>query len=452
MTPRAALIAGILATALGLSAQAEGITVSPKDLSKLAAVALSQQDPATALRFTAALLTRDAQDATALILKSQAERDLGRNAQARLSAKAAWAAAQNDQEKYGAAMAMAQALSSSGRRTAAQLWLRRASEVAPSDIALLVATRDFDYVRSRNPLSLRFDIGLRPSSNLNNGATNPMFEFMGFPFQLSGDALALSGVEASAALSGQFRLADSEQGATDLRFAGSQKLVWLSDKAQAQAPEARNSDYAFAGIELGLARRGKLGLGEVIYSASLGAGHNWYGGADLTDYARADLGLEAPIGRKATGFALVSAETQHSLMAGQGSAQIFGLTGGVMAKRGNGDTVKLALDLGKTRSDIAPSSYDAVGLTLDYTRARPVLGVVLAGNLGLEARDYPVSPYDIGGRQDFRLSAGLSATLTQISYMGFSPVLSVTMAQARSTVAIYETQTLGVGLSVRSNF
>lgn len=451
MMRRAGRIACVLAALAG-SASAQTVTVSPENMAKLAAVALAQQDALTALSLTSALVARDAQDATAWILKSQAERDLGRNAQARLSAKTAWTSAKDQREKYGAAMAMAQALSSSGRRTAAQLWLRRAVEVAHTDVARMVATRDFDYVRSRNRLNLRFDLGLRPSSNLNNGASDPQFVFMGFPFQLSGEALALSGVEATAAVSGRFRLAESDRGTTDLRFAVSQKLVWLSDSARAQAPDARNGDYSLAGVELGLARRGRLGAGALIYSASVAVGHNWYGGADLTDYARAELGLEAPLGAKITGFATLRSESQHSLRAGQGSAQIAALSGGVVAKRGNGDQVKLALDLGQTESEIAAASYASAGITLDYARAAPVLGVALAGSLGIEARDYPTSPYTSDGRQDLRLSAGLTATLTKIDYMGFSPVLSVSVQQAQSNVSIYNTETVGFGLSVRSNF
>lgn len=451
MILRAGLIVCSLAAFAG-NALAEGVTLTPQNMAKLASVALAQQDPLSALSLTTALVARDATDATAWILKSQAERDLGRTAQARKSAKAAWAAAKDQREKYGAAMAMAQALSSSGRRTAAQLWLRRAVEVAPSDAARMVATRDFDYVRSRNPLALRFDLALRPSSNVNNGASDPVFEFMGFPFQLSGDALALSGVEATAALSGRYRLAETERGVTDLRFAATQKLVWLSEAAQAQAPDASNGDYSFAGLEAGLMRRAHLGETTLIYTAGLAVGHNWFGGADLTDYLRADLGIEGPLSKSVTGYAALSAESQRSLQSSQGSADILGLSGGVVAKRGNGDQIKLGLDLGQTDSTQAPSSYSAVGLSLDYTRAAPVMGVALAANLGVEARDYAVSPYTSSGRQDLRLTAGVQATLTTIDYMGFSPVLSVSLQEARSNVSIFQTRTVGFGLSVKSNF
>jgi hypothetical protein len=443
------MVAALLAVAAPAVAE---VVVSPEDMAKLAAVALSQQDPISALRFAEALIERDAGDATAWMLKSRAERDLGRNASAAKSARASWRTAEGNREKYAAALAMAQALSSSGRRTAAQLWLRRAVEVAPNDTARMVATRDYDYVRSRNPLALRFDLSVRPSSNVNNGASDPVFEFMGYPFQLSGDALALSGVEATTALSGRYRLSETDSGVTDLRFAGTQKLVWLSDEAQAQAPEARNGDYSFAAVELGLTRRAKLGATKLVYTAGIAAGHTWFGGENLTDYLRADLGIEGPLSASLTGFATLGAESQHSLQTGQGSAEVLGASGGLVAKRANGDQIKLALEVGQTRSTLAPASYESATLALGYTRAAPVLGVALAANLGVEARDYGFSPYTSDGRQDLRLSAGVQATLTKIDYMGFSPVLSVSVQEARSTVSIYQTQTVGFGLSVQSNF
>ena len=61
-----------------------------------------------------------------------------------------------------AALAVAQALSSEGARTRAQLWLRRAMQVAPTKRQKALAVRDFRYVRLRNPWSTRLSFSVAP--------------------------------------------------------------------------------------------------------------------------------------------------------------------------------------------------------------------------------------------------------------------------------------------------
>jgi hypothetical protein len=46
----------------------------------------------------------------------------------------------------------------------------------------------------------------------------------------------------------------------------------------------------------------------------------------------------------------------------------------------------------------------------------------------------------------------VTATVDKISYLGFSPVVSLEVARSDSTVSLYDTQTFGLGLSVQSRF
>ena len=69
-------------------------------------------------------------------------------------------------------MLMAQAQSSSGRKTLAQYWLRRAVEVAPTPATEARAIRDFKYLRATNPWSTRISFSITPDSNVNDGSAN----------------------------------------------------------------------------------------------------------------------------------------------------------------------------------------------------------------------------------------------------------------------------------------
>jgi hypothetical protein len=56
------------------------------------------------------------------------------------------------------------------------------------------------------------------------------------------------------------------------------------------------------------------------------------------------------------------------------------------------------------------------------------------------------------GRHDQRLSSSVTATLQKLTYLGFSPVLSLDLARNVSNVALYDTETLGLSVSVKSRF
>ena len=391
-------VASALALPIGSPAHAETpVTVNAEGLQRLADAALRAGYARQALDYAEVLLARDPTDTTALIIKARALRALGRYAEAEAAARAAWAQAETDPARFGAAMTLAQALSLQNQRTAAQLWLRTAAEYAPNARARAIAERDFAYVRSQNPLRLRFDGTMQPSSNLNNGAKSPLFEFMGIPFILSGDAMALSGVDWGMGVSGSYRLAQSQTSLTDLRFSASQQGVWLSPEARAQAPSARNGDYAYGVVELGLSRRIFLPQNGVTLTGTATAGHNWYGGAGLTDYLRLDLGSEQPVGPGRIGFLAGSAEWQFPLDDAADPALVLDLVAGLVAAQRNGDSLRLSFGLGETVSDSIEAAHTRLRGALDWQHAKPVLGMGLGVAVAVEARDYPLSVYSFFG-------------------------------------------------------
>ena len=449
---RALLAALALCVGMAEPVTAEVLELDAPGLRKLAYTALAAGYAQQALAYCEALLARDPQDATALILKARALRLLSRFAESEAAARAGAAAAQTPASRYAAAVSLAQALSLQNRRTAAQYWLRQAAEAAPTLAARQQAQRDFAFVKSQNPLQLRVDAALKPSSNVNGGAADPIFAFLGLPFVLSGDALALSGLQGSLGLSGSYLLDRSATSRTELRFTGSGQFVVLSGEAKAQAPDAENRDYAYQVLELGVSHRRGLGDKGLTGSGGATVGHNWYGGADLSDYVRLDMGLEQPFSRQLSGFATLTGEIQSRRDLPAASAEVLTFTFGTAQVMPGGDSLRTTIGARQSTSDDPGVDHAALTAGLDWTKAKPVFGMGISGSFDFEARDYPVSLYTATGRQDQKFAVSLSAELRQIDYLGFSPVISISAARNTSNLSIYTSETFGIGLSIASRF
>lgn len=452
VTKRLRALALMLAL-LPAPAAAEPMQLDPANLLRLAVIMLDSQRPAEALAMAEALVQRDPGDAGALAVKSRAERDLGRSDQAVATARLAWKAAEDPGQKYDAAMVMAQGLASGGSKFRAQFWLRRAMEVAPDAAARRAAERDFRYVRTRSRLWLRFDASLRPSSNVNNGSSSSVLWFYGLPFVLSGDAMALSGTEGDLAISLRWRVQETESAKTDLRLGMVQSFVILSDEAKRQAPDARGSDYAYAAIEAGLDHAWKPFEGGEITIAGR-AGHSWYGGAELSDYLGVDLGLSKALDKRLTLSAGLGYERQNRLDSARNSADVVTLRLGATRRFASGDRLVLGLTARDTQSDATEIDHVAARLRLDWDRARPVLAGTATLSLGLwaETRDYAQSRYAAGGREDVTLGAEVSLGFEKVDYMGFIPVMTLGAQRTDSNVSLYDSETLGLGLAIRSKF
>ena len=324
MRALAAIAAGVM---FATSVQAAPVTLDPDQMRQVGFVALTSDQPGKALEISAALLRRDPQDVSALILKSRALRDLGHYTDARATAAQAWAGARTEAQRYGAALAMAQALASEGARTRAQFWLRRAVQASPTPLARQIAERDFDYVRARNPLSFSLQVSLAPSSNINGGSSNTATELLGLPFLLSGDARALSGTEATLGLTLRWRLPVTPTAQTEYRLSVLDRHYWLSSEARRQAPEATGGDYDYAAVELGWSRRITPQTGPLNYSLGAALGRNWYGHSPLSVYLRAEAAVDGPLTPRTAWQLQAYSEQQWRDDAARNSARILGAIG-----------------------------------------------------------------------------------------------------------------------------
>ncbi len=438
---------------LGAAAvRAEPLKLDAAGMRQLGLAELTAHHPDKSLAVAEALLQRDPGDVVALILKSRSLRDLGRYAPALQAARQAWSGASTGDERYGAALAMAQALSSQGARTRAQFWLRRAVQAAPTPLAHEIAVRDFDYVRSRNPLSFSVQLSVSPSSNVNGGSSSTTTELLGLPFLLSGDARALSGFEAAAGLSLRWRRPVTPAGQTEYRLGLLDRRYALSADAKAQAPGASGSDYDYEAIELGWSRRFTPQGSRAAYTLGATAGRNWYGHDPLSRYLRFDLGAERPLGPRMAGQLRLWDEEQWRDDDSALDARTLGLRGRLLLGMKNNDRLGLSLGYRDTGSDSISVAHHALTAGIDWSRGRPFHGIGLAATLDVERRDYPRFPFTAGGRQDLRVSGELSLTFQKVEYLGFSPVLTISAAQTRSTLGLYDSRELGIGLGFSSAF
>lgn len=453
---RAAAVLAVLAgLALPAWPDSQGLQLAPEQMRATAWMALRGGDPQNALRFSEALLARDPNDRTALLINSRAARDLGQYDRAKASARTAWALAEDDEQKYASSLVMAQALSSNGQRTQAQWWLRRAAQHAPTEAAERKAIDDFRYVRLRNPWSMQLSLSITPLSNINNGssARNPFLNyFYGLPveLELKDAALALSGVEYALGVGTRYRFIETATRAHDVIFTADLRQYSLSNEAKAIAPTAKGSDFAFATYSLGYGQRGLNFDRRGEYRLGIDAGQSWYGGDEYTRFLRLTTGQS---------YRLASGDKIGLRLAGE---RQFGITTSdsdtlradfsYTTRLAGGATLWTNATLATASSPTAADEFDEIGLRAMVTFAKPLAGATVQLGLWARNRSYDFSPYSPDGRSDDRFQADLTMTFNKIDYYGFNPTMQISAARTNSNIALYEANRLGVNFGIQSAF
>lgn len=448
---RGALVALIcVALAVAAPARSETVTVTAEGLRRTAQLALEAGQAGLAHDLASALLRDDPKDVTALVIASQALRDLSEYDGAARLARQAWQAADTPGARYAAALVMAQARASAGARTSAQLWLRRAVQNAPDDAARARAINDFRFVRMRNPVAVTLSFGIAPSSNINGGSANNTIMVMGLPFTLSPDARALAGTEATASATVTRRVSENSRHRTDLGLALSGRGYRLTRAAQASAPWVDAGDYSYVQAEAFVTHRFTLGE-DAPHMLRFGAGRGWYGGAVLADFAHLDLSRDFDLGGGAGVEVGLGLDRQARRDVAERSSTTARMGADWSRPLGEG-RLSLSVDLRRAVSDAVVIDHRAAGFEVGYALGRPVLGARLSARLGVEAKQFDGSFFGVTGRDDTTLSVGVEAFLPDAGYMGFAPMLGLTARRTDSNVALYETRDIGLSLGLKSAF
>ncbi|UMA65293.1 surface lipoprotein assembly modifier [Roseivivax marinus] len=453
-----AVLATLSAPGGAMAQEASGLSAG--QMRQLAAADLDAGRPAAARQVARALIDRDPTDVQALLVLSRAERDLQDFDAARDAGLGAWRQAGTDDERFAAALAVAQALSSEGARTRAQLWLRRAMQVAPTKRQKALAVRDFRYVRLRNPWSTRLSFSVAPSSNVNGGSRRDTVDLYledtpigDVPVEaaLGGASKALSGIEYSMGLATSYRLHQTERSRLSVDLLLDHTTYTLSDDAKDIAPEAEGADFAVSRAALGLtqdwtAPSSRLGL---RYGASIM--RTDYGGEPLVRTLAAHGTLRYALTPKVMGQ-LTARRTWDAGYDTRADATGWQLAAGLATSIGANNTLSLRGRWQDVTSDSGALDYVERAVDAGLGLGTPILGTDVSFNLTAAQRKHDDHPYSAHGREDTRLSASATLTLQQIDYYGFVPDITFEASRTESSLGLYDSEEFGISLGIRSRF
>ncbi|WP_194094208.1 tetratricopeptide repeat protein [Marivivens aquimaris] len=442
----AIIVAAFLALAAPVAAAEQ--TLSPLEARDLAARALANGYPQDTVLLTEGLLVRDPGDISAHLLRAEAASAMGEFAVSLDHASTAFGLSENDEVKFQAARLIALAHARLDHPTRAQFWLRRARALAPENKVEQLA-EDYRFVRQRNPLSLKLDLAISPSSNVNNGSSESTIAIPGMPFDapLSADAQALSGTVASARVSLGYRLEADRTSATTAKLTFGGTAVALSDEAQSAAPSKSGSDYAHRQVSGSLIHNWRMG--EVDYALDGTLGYSTYGGDPFTSFQSVSLTRGWRMGENVVSAKLGRDWTTY--LSDDVEAATWSLH---TALRHPTDMGRLTVwaEVKDTVSASASRSVDAQSVGLAFDLSEPVAGMDIAFSYRHDWRAYGANFLAPDGRDDNRDTLTVSAGLPALDLYGFHPVLNLQASRNNSNVALHETEELSVGVGIESSF
>ena len=340
--------------------------------------------------------------------------------------------------------------------------MRRASQVAPNAAAQRAVADDFRTVRNANPWSTSLRFGALPTSNVNNGSSSDIFYFAGlpFPFTISGDGRALSGMAVSAGIDTRYQIHTDQTSATFLTASVNARSYVLSDAARAQAPGAKGSDYADASVQFGIAHNRVLTQGANPTSFSINVGQSWYGGLPTFDGQHID-----------TRFA--NARLRHSWTLSDTDRLNVSLSRDVTDKLSfnsklrshktsltatwthawpNSDTFRFGATVTRNDSPTPDSDYKSVTYRVNYDFDKPYNGILFGLGLDVEKRDVGQSIYVTEPRNDTNIGVSLSMQFKEFAFYGFEPVVKLERRRNRSNADLFDRDYSSIGFDLRSSF
>jgi hypothetical protein len=472
---RSILSATALVLALAGSSTAQSRSeVSLDDGLAIAREALLDGEPGLARAFALALLEADAKDRAALTIMSAAQTALGNPREGFLAGRRAFRASTTRAQRYEAARLTALAAANQDRLTLARYWLRRAAANAPGAADLDQTRTDFRALRRMDPWSMRAQLSISPSDNVNGGSEVSYNLIDGLPFVgiLSGDARALPGVSASANLEFGRRLSQSSDHATRLLGRVNVRRVWLNDEAREILDEAEEiggrpeegidaSDFGSTYATATLDHQLTFGPGHVGISMSLGG--TWTGGEFDYPFARGALSYHQSVGGSAGVVFKLHYEQQFNPADQSATDGILALSTRFRHQTRSIGTWSLKAGIKDQRSNNLNARNTTYTVQASYRPAQAFGPVVLTFNLGSEVADY----YDYAGlglssggapilvsvgRADRKRFASIEATFDDWSYAGFAPVMTLSGYDTESNVTRYQRNSMSLNLGVRSTF
>lgn len=440
---RGCLAVGLALALAGPACAQDALSIAQ---ARAAAVAAHRAQNAPLARgLSLALLERDPKDPVARMVLASSLYAMGRYPAAARQGRNAYRDAPPGPRRHDAAMIVAESEFKAEHLGMARVWLRRAAYHAEDQAQKALALRAFHGLENRQRLSWRVNASMSPVSNLNGGTLAERVTLGPFTLPVPGQLQALSGVQANLGAELGYRFAETATGGWRAGAALHGVVNQLSDAAQRKAPLARGSDYDFWSLEATLLHRAKPAGWRAPWDMRLTAGHNRYGGAELSNYLGASFGKEFILSPRAMLRGEIGTQRQFRLDT-PGRSATANTLGLHYLRQSPAGALHLSTGLTDTHSDARAVAFRGGEVTLAYSLAAPVFGAQWQGEVGFGLRDYD------SGREDRKLSAGISAVVPGVQYMGFAPELGLTLSRNRSNQLLYDSREVGFTLQLKSVF
>ena len=447
------------------------IQISENDLVAYAHQRLAIGDIAEVNRIADTMLVQDPQNFHGHMLKGEVARLIGRRDIWEDYTRAALRHSKTNVEKYLAALSLARAKVADEKYTMAQFWLRVARQNSPNDQLSASIAHDYQRIRQLNPWSSNISFGAAPSGNINGGSqgetaylegnVDPSFAAFLASFgiydpatglRLLGDnERALSGYEATFGIGTQYRLSQTASSATFLSAQADVARYWLSDESKDLSPTSENSDFSRDSLSFGLSHIRVLAEGMRPTTFSVGVGKSWYGGTPSNRYITASVSQPYSLSERdlltLSGNVSVSAN-----FADNTPVRAIGTSARLLHVLRSGDRIGGSVFYNRNVSDIFDSDSKALGISANYSFARPIWGMGLQFDASATYTDFGTTRFAPFDREETTLRAGANVSIPAAEIFGFQPVVSFTAEENRSTVDQFDRKSLGMGLKFQSSF
>ena len=434
-------------------AQSNSETFSSEAARQRAVDSLEAGYPQDTRLLTDALLSIDPDDVSALLLSAYASAALREYERAKVAARRAYRLAHSRSIRYQAARLMAVSHANSERLTLAQIWVRRAQLNSPSPMHTAALARDYRQLRQSNDFQFNFDFSITPSSNVNNGSSKETITLPGLPFELalSPTSQALSGHIITYSAQVNYRLANSADARSIGYVSVSGTHVTLSDSAQVAAPTTNARNYDQQRYAVGVRTDWQPSWTNRPLQANLEYGQTAYGGKSHTQYWSGSLGTKWLL----TDRDLMSATAKASSATyaiDDIASRSYGIELTWQHMLNNGSRIAFNAGLQDTVSTSASRDFTRRSLSVTYVPHLPSDAFNLSFNYAIGVQSFADTTLAIEGRSDRSQSLNMTLGLKNFDLYGFKPELTLQLSDTQSNVALFDTESVGLGLSFRSSF
>ena len=439
------------------SIEENGVELTLPQARDLAVRALSVGQPELAYKIAKGLLQADPKSSFAYFVLANAQAQMGQTDAARRSAARSYRFADTKVNHFEAAELAARLAYAGKHPTLTQLWLRRAVQNAPDKQIEAQLARDFGRVRAENPFSFSLRGGIRPSSNINNGANTAVQTIDGSPIvgTLSGDAQALSGIIGHMDASVRYRLRGTKRSRTEISARLYTQRVALSSSARRLASTSSNSDFGSTFFEVGAAHSFAIGDQGGSGDVAVAAGQYWSGGNAAYRFVRVETGRKWQINNQTRLSLRGTYERRFSARSALLDSDVIGVIAGVHHRLKWGDQISLSLNVRDTDGDYSNTRNLSTTFSARYSFGEQLGPAKVSAGIVVGEADYPdfrALFHPSVGRDDKSVYADVNLFFPDLDYAGFAPTVRVRAGRKSSNISRYDTRELSVSLGIQSKF